>query len=418
MGYITDTDDMSADLPESTICLARQPILNLDGSIIAYEMLFRQINASEANVIDGTSATADVIMNVFNNIGLNNVIGNKKAFINFDKYFLQNDILNILPKDRVVLEILEDVVVDAELLTQLKSLVTSGYTLAIDDFIDNESTQQLFDIVEIMKIDISDYTKEQLAEYTQLGKQHNLKLLAERVETKEDYVMCKELGFELYQGYYFSKPEYIEQQSIPSSKISIISILNDIMQEKPINDIQKQIMHDVSISYKLLRYINSAGLRRDTEIESIQDAICLIGVKPLYRWLSLFLFTNDSENGTELVSSLLSTALMRAFFLEHLAIQTNKVIANDLFILGIFSYLDTLLSMPFCDILNDIQINDNIKNALLSHSGPYNDYYQLAILMDKADDTLLVDTINNLNLSDRNITAANLYAMQSTNNIL
>lgn len=297
---------MSTSPPESTICLARQPILDLKGAIIAYEMLFRQINASEANVIDGTSATADVIMNVFNNIGLNNVIGNKKAFINFDKYFLQNDILNILPKDRVVLEILEDVVVDAELLTQLKSLVTSGYTLAIDDFIDNESTQQLFDIVEIMKIDISDYTKDQLAEYTQLGKQHNLKLLAERVETKEDYVMCKELGFELYQGYYFSKPEYIEQQSIPSSKVSIISILNDIMQEKPIDDIQKQIMHDVSISYKLLRYINSAGLRRDTEIESIQDAICLIGIKPLYRWLSLFLFTNDSENGTELVSSLLS----------------------------------------------------------------------------------------------------------------
>lgn len=409
---------MTNTVPETKICLARQPILDLNESIIAYEMLFRQINATGANVIDGTSATADVIMNVFNNIGLSNVIGNKKAFINFDGYFLQNDIINILPKDRVVLEILESVVIDDNLFTQLKALVASGYTLAIDDFIDNESTRQLFDIVEIMKIDISDYSKDQLIEYSKLGIQHNLTLLAERVETKEEFEMCKELGFQLYQGYFFAKPEYIEHQAIPSNKMAIMTILNDIMADKPISDIEKQILQDVSVSYKLLRYINSAGLRRDTEIQNIQDVIRLIGIKPLYRWLSLFLFTNDSQNDKNTISSLFSTALMRAFFLEYIALQTNKKIANDLFILGIFSYLDTLLSMPFSEILEDISISENISNALLNQSGPYNDYYQLALLVDMVDDNKLASRLSNLNLTEKDITAATLFAMESTNKLL
>ena len=411
---------MNSPLPTSTsesrVCLARQPILNLNESIIAYEMLFRQINATEANVIDGTAATADVIINLFNNIGLNNVIGNKKAFINFDQYLIQNDVINILPSDRVVLEVLEDITVDSSLFSQLKSLVNSGYTLAIDDFIDNESTQQLFNIVEIMKIDISDYSEEQLAEYAKLGKQHNLKLLAERVETREEFQLCKALGFELYQGYFFAKPEYIEQHSIPSSKMSIICILNDIMADKPIDDIQQQITLDMSLSYKLLRYINSAGLRRDSEISNIQDAVQLIGIKPLYRWLSLFLFANDSNTNNDSNSSLFVTALTRGFFLEYIATHTNKNnIANDLFILGLFSYLDTLLQMPFTTILEEISIHDNIKNALLTKTGPYNEYYQLALSNDAGN---ITPNIASMGINETLITDANIYAMQSANTLL
>jgi len=409
------TETTTQSTSETKVCLARQPILNLSESIIAYEMLFRQINATEANVIDGTAATADVIMNLFNNIGLSKVIGNKKAFINFDKYFIQNDIINILPKDRVVLEILEDVIVDKELFKQLQTLVNSGYSLAIDDFIDNESTQQLFKLVDIMKIDITDYTKKQLIDYSKLGKQHNLKLLAERVETREEFIFCKELGFELFQGYFFAKPEYIEKQAIPSNKMSIITILNDIMADKPNDSIEKQITQDVSLSYKLLRYLNSAGLRRDSEINNIQDAIKLIGIKPLYRWLSLFLFTNDNNCNDESLNSLFTTALTRGFFLEYIANKTDKKISNDLFILGIFSYLDTLLNMPFSEILSEIYIHDNIKNALLSQSGPYQDYYELALLNDTNE---IPSNLKSLKINLDIITDANVYAMQSTNNLL
>ncbi len=401
--------------PESRVCLARQPILDLNESIVAYEMLFRQINATNANVIDGTAATADVIMNLFNNMGLSSVIGNKKAFINFNEYFIQNDIINILPKDRVVLEVLEDVTVDEKLFTQLKSLVQTGFTLAIDDFIDNESTQKLFELVKIMKIDISDYSREQLLEYAKLGQQHKLTLLAERVETKEEFLICKEMGFELYQGYFFAKPEYIEQQAIPSNKVAIINILNDIMANKDIADIERKISQDVSISYKLLRYINSAGLRRDTEIESIQAVIQLLGVKPLYRWLSLFLFTNDNNSNND--SGLFVTALTRAFFLEQIAKQTNPAIANDLFILGIFSYLDTLLKMPFSEALKDISIPENIKAALLEKKGPYNNYYQLALLVDTENYDALATILDSLNLSANQVTDAHLSAMQTANNL-
>jgi len=412
---LTDINSMPDTSSESKVCLARQPILNLNESIIAYEMLFRQINATDANVIDGTAATADVIMNLFNNMGLSSVIGNKKAFINFNEYFIQNDIINILPKDRVVLEILENVTVDDKLFSLLKSLVQAGFSLAIDDFIDNDSTQKLFEIVKIMKIDISDYSSEQLLEYVKLGQQHKLTLLAERVETKEEFLMCKEMGFELYQGYFFAKPEYIEQQAIPSNKAAIINILNDIMANNDIADIERKISQDVSISYKLLRYINSAGLRRDTKIESIRAVIQLLGVKPLYRWLSLFLFTNDNGNND---SSLFVTALTRAFFLEYIAKQVNQKIANDLFILGIFSYLDTLLKMPFSEALKDISIPENIKTALLEQSGPYNDYYQLSLLIDTDNFNELATILNSLNLVESQITEAHLYAMQTANSLL
>jgi len=402
-------------LTESRVCLARQPILNLSQSIIGYEMLFRTINSSEANVIDGTAATADIIINLLSNIGLSNVIGNKKAFINFDEHLIQNDVVNILPKDRVVLEVLENVVVDDFVLAQLKSLVQSGYTLAIDDFIDNESTQQLFNLVKILKIDISDYSKDQLKKYAEMGKQHNLQLLAERVETKDEFMFCKELGFELFQGYFFAKPEYIEKQSIPSNKMSIITILNDIMSDQPIEYIQQQVSQDVSLAYKLLRYINSAGLRRDREISNIMDAVQLIGTKPLYRWLSLLLFTDDKNCISESTISLFVTALTRGFFLEYIANQTNKTIANDLFILGIFSYLDTLLKMPFSEILEELYIHDNIKEALLSSSGPYYEYYQLAI---ENDQNRFSMQDNQLKLSEDTINNANLYAMQAANNLL
>ena len=402
----------------SKVCLARQPILDLQQSVVGYEMLFRQINASQANVIDDTAATADVITNLFSNIGLEQVIGNKKAFINFDKYLIQNDVISILPKDRVVLEVLETVTVDKELFNQLKALVANGYTLAIDDFIDNESTQQLLKIVKVLKIDISDYSEEQLKRYAQLGQQHKLTLLAERVETREEFNMCQAMGFELYQGYFFAKPEYIEKHSIPSSKLAIMQILNDIMADHDIEEIEKKITLDVSLSYKLLRYINSAGLRRDKEISSIQNAIQLIGVKPLYRWLSLFLFTNDDQNCEE-THSLFETALMRAFFLEYIAAKVNRQLANDLFILGIFSYLDTLLKMPFSEILDDIYIPENIKQALLSQSGPYNNYYQLALSIDSDNDiNQLQNILTSLELTEEDITNANIYAMQSANNIL
>ncbi len=405
---------MSDTTPASKVCLARQPILDCQSSIIAYEMLFRQINASAANVIDGTAATADVIMNLFNNMGLSSVIGNKKAFINFNDTFLETDIINILPKDRVVLEILETVEITEQLFAHLKALTEAGFTLAIDDFIDNDSTHQLFHLAKIMKIDISDYSTEQLQRYAKLGQQHKLTLLAERVETQDDFTMCKEMGFELYQGYFFAKPEYIEQSTIPSSKLAIISILNDITADKPIEDIERKISHNVSVSYKLLRYINSAGLRRDMEVDSIRSVIQLLGIKPLYRWLSLFLFTNDNNND----ANLFVTALTRAFFLEYIAQQTDKKLANDLFILGIFSYLDTLLKMPFSEALKDISIPENIKMALLEQSGPYNNYYQLALLVDSNDFTQLAAMMKKLKLSDSQVTDAHLYAMQMATSLL
>ena len=265
-----------------------------------------------------------------------------------------------------------------------------------------------------MKIDISDYSTEQLQRYAKLGQQHKLTLLAERVETQDDFTMCKEMGFELYQGYFFAKPEYIEQSTIPSSKLAIISILNDITADKPIEDIERKISHNVSVSYKLLRYINSAGLRRDMEVDSIRSVIQLLGIKPLYRWLSLFLFTNDNNND----ANLFVTALTRAFFLEYIAQQTDKKLANDLFILGIFSYLDTLLKMPFSEALKDISIPENIKMALLEQSGPYNNYYQLALLVDSNDFTQLAAMMKKLKLSDSQVTDAHLYAMQMATSLL
>lgn len=365
-------------------CLARQPILNEKNQIVAYELLFRQPGATVANVTNDTMATYSVITNAFMNIGINSVLGNKTAFINIDSDFLQSDVLRLLPKERVVFEILETVEVSNELICTLNELRKMGYKFALDDFIYHKDRAALIEYADIIKIDISLLDQDQLIEHTKICKQPNIELLAERVETINQFELCKSLGFTLFQGFFFAKPTTLSQKDIPANQIRVIDIMNKLTSDVENEEIIRAISHDLPLSYKLLKFVNSAGATCGKELTSIENALNMIGRKPLYQWLSILLYLNVGEDSQE-NNILFELAIYRGRLLELCGELSNKKNSHELFILGTFSCLDVLLKQTFKTIFKDLIAPILIKQALLEKSGPYFHYLELVAALDSAD---------------------------------
>ncbi len=408
---------------ENEVCLARQPILNKNNEIIAYELLFRDCRLhTSAQFPNATEATATVLINLFNNMGFEQVLGDKLAFINLDTYLLQNDILELLPPQNVVLEILETVKVTPGLIHYVKKLTQKGYVFALDDFIYSEDFQPLLSLCSIMKIDITQLDRTQLAKHVALGKRYNMQLLAERVETQEEVETCKALGFDYFQGYFFAKPLTLSQKNIPQNKLPLLNAMQLLMSDDADNkmkELEEIVSHDVGLSYKLLKFLNSPifGTRK---IQSIKEALVFLGNKQLYRWLSLLLFSNS--NGDPASQSLLSTALIRATFLEELAKIKCPKEGNNLYLLGLFSYLEALLNIPIAQILDKMLVPHEIEEALLSQSGKYQPYLQLVLLLENSQSEQIPITITKLldllGLSINDINQAQLQAMQVANTLL
>jgi len=401
---------MQALIPNQA-CLARQPILNEKNQIVAYELLFRQRGATVANVTNDTMATYSVITNAFMNIGFNSVLGNKTAFINIDSDFLQSDILRLLPKEKVVFEILETVEVSNKLIWTLNELRNMGYKFALDDFIYHKDRAELIEYANIIKIDISLLDQEQLIEHVKICKRPDIELLAERVETINQLELCKSLGFTLFQGFFFAKPTILSQKDIPANQIRVLEIMNKLTSDVENEEIVRAISHDLPLSYKLLKFVNSAGATCGRVLSSIDDALNMIGRKPFYQWLSILLYLNAGEESQK-NNVLFELAIYRGRLLELCGELGNQKNSHELFILGTFSYLDALLMQTFKTIFKDLVAPIFIKQALLEKSGPYFDYLELITALENADvreiescATRVGITVSNLNNAQLSATA-------------
>jgi EAL and modified HD-GYP domain-containing signal transduction protein len=219
---------MLAKFPK-TAFVGRQPIYNCEMQVVAYELLFRggEFHTS-AEIIDADKATSQVLLNTFLEFGLDNIVGELPAFINLSRGFLLGHYQLSLPPDRVVLEVLEGIVVSEELITSLRSLSKQGYTIALDDFIYEQRYRELVDIANIVKIDLLMLTKDTLKEHVRLLRQHEVKLVAEKVETQDDFEFCRALGFDYYQGFFFAKPKTLGAQCIPINRLAVLRILAEL----------------------------------------------------------------------------------------------------------------------------------------------------------------------------------------------
>jgi c-di-GMP-related signal transduction protein len=350
----------------SEIYIGRQPIYDRKLDVYAYELLFRAASDNSANFTDGDKATSDVIVNTFLEIGLDNIVGNRLAFINLTRTFFVGEHTISLPRDRVVLELLEDIEADEEVVNSVKRLSEQGYSIALDDFIYHESLQPLVQLADIVKIDIMAMSRDEIREHVQALRQHPLRLLAEKVETQEEHDYCMELGFDYFQGYFFAQPKVIRGQRLPNNRLAILKLLSRLQDpEITSKQLEELIAQDVAFSYRILRYVNSAAYAPPRKIESIHQAVVRLGLQTIKTWTTLLAMSQVDNKPAELVV----TAMIRGKMAEEMARALNAEQPDSFFTVGLFSALDALMDNSMEEILTQLPLADHIADALLHKGG-------------------------------------------------
>ncbi|THC46262.1 EAL and HDOD domain-containing protein [Massilia sp. Mn16-1_5] len=375
-------------IPADEFFLARQPILGRGEHLVAYELLFRAAaEHDDARLTDGASATAAVIAHA-SQLGLEQVVGNKLAFVNVDDVVLMSDYVRFLPPNKVILEILETVKPTEPLLARIAELKELGFTFALDDVVHHsEEVEQLLGLVDVVKIDLQGVAPEALAHLAASLRKANKKLLAEKVETQQEFRLCLELGFEYFQGYYFARPVILSGRKITPSELVILHLLELINSDADDAAIETAVKRDPLISLNLLRLVNSRAAGPEHRIESISEALVQLGRKQLRRWLQILMFAAPGSK-VELNSPLLQLATTRGKLLELMSLEVYPLDVNGAeraFTVGIMSLADALFSMPMADILDNVELADDVRAALLERSGDLGAMLVVVERLEKAD---------------------------------
>lgn len=364
------------------IFVGRQPIFDRDLRVYAYELLFRAGHDNQAGFIDGDQATSKVISNAIVEFGLDDIVGDRLAFLNLTRGFLTGTLDIPLPRERLVLEILEDIEPDQTVIDSVKALREQGYSLALDDFLYRDTLKPLIPFCDIIKIDIMPMDEAQIREHVELLKDYPAKLLAEKVETQAEYEFCHALGFDYFQGYFLARPEVVKGKEITPNGLASVRLLAQLQDpEITPGQLEELISQDVGLSYKLLRYINSAFFALPKPIESIRQAVVYLGLQALKTWATLLVLTGTEDKPSEL----LKLALQRAKLCELLARAAGDGRADTYFTVGLFSSIEALIEIPLADILPNMPFSDDVKSALLEHCGPFGEALQCALALEQAD---------------------------------
>lgn len=351
---------------EPSVLLARQPIFDLNMKTVAYELLYRSSDGAGPTLpFNGTQATAKVILHAYSNILQDGKIKTVPAFINFNADWLYNGNLPELDPDALVLEILEDVSLSEEILMRMKSLVDAGYRLALDDFIYDRSWEPALELAKIVKIDIQQLSPTQLIEHVEELKLRNITLLAEKIETHQEYQFCKSLGFKLFQGYFFCRPQLIEGCEHKANSMTLLNLINELENPKTdLDKIESIVSRDPELVIRLLKIVNSARFAPSREISNISEAIVAIGFNELKKWSLLISISRMNTTGNELISEVLTRA--KACELASTKFGINPANA---FLMGMLSGMDALLNLPLEDVINQLCLSEEISDALLKYEG-------------------------------------------------
>lgn len=353
-----------------SIFVARQPIFDLHERVTAYELLYRRdAERLEAEGVDASTMSARVITNAFLGIGVREITGGVPAFVNFTRDRLLDRTWELLDAREVVVELLESVRCDDETLGACRALRTAGFRLALDDFVYDPTFDPILELAWVVKVDVLGRDDAELRPVVRELKRFDVKLLAERVETEEVHARCKALGFDLFQGYFYARPETLQKEDLEATQITILRLLN-LLRDPDVADAQLEeaFRGDPALTYKLLRIVNSAALG-GRGIESIPHAVRLVGRGPLHKWLAVLLAGSFAAQGganTELAL----TALARARLMELVAERSNrKLPAHPLFMTGLFSLMDALMRAPMDRVLARVEVAPDVKSALLTRTG-------------------------------------------------
>ena len=366
-----------------TIYVARQPIYDRRLSRIGYELLYRTGDVETARVTSGPHASAQVIVNAFINIGVDRLVGSAFAFFNVPEALVVNDALLPMFHEQTVLEIHPDVPPSASVLAGVRRLKDRGFSIALDDFTDKSSRRALLELADYVKIDTLAQDRDSISTQLAAAKDAKVATIALRVETPEKHAECLELGFDYFQGYFYCRPQTLQDKAIAPNRAVVLGLLNKLA-DPNINfrDLEVTLAADVAVSYKLLRYANSAafGLRR--EVTSLRDAIVLVGINTIRNWASLILL-DRVQSGKP--AELIKTAMVRAGTCDWMAAQRHVSLRPQAFITGLFSVVDAIMDMPMARLLDDLALSAPIKFALLSYEGELGRMLREAVLYEQGN---------------------------------
>lgn len=388
------------------IFVGRQPIFDTSMRVFAYELLFR--SSSEQNhavILGGDAASAQVMMNVFGDLGLAEVVGEHKAFINFTEGLLLHENRPFFPRKQVVIEVLENVKVTPKLISALKDLREAGFTIALDDYVFNPELKVLEAFADMIKIDILAVGPKMLMEHVGTLKAKGVQVLAEKVETREQFEFCKRIGIDYFQGYFFAKPKIIKGQSLPANKLTTLQLLANVYDpEVSMVSLGKIISKDVALSQKLMKFASTIGNGRAAELTSIQDAVMRFGLDRLKSWSSMLVLSGIDDKPVELFT----TSLIRAKFCELVGTKVGDMSRDTYFTVGLFSTLDAVMDMALEDLLLQMKFDQRISKALLDKDGSLGITLQAVIAMERGE----VDFVLPKGVSGTELSKFYLEAMQ------
>lgn len=362
------------------IYLGRQAIYDTKMDVFAYELLYRGSEKNVSGVVDGDSATSSVITNSITLFGLEKLTEGKRAFINFTKKLILEEMPVMFDKSTVVVEILEDIVPDEAFLEACRSLKEKGYVLALDDYcLQNEAMAiELLKIVDIVKVDFLLTTPVERAEIVKRYKQYKLLFLAEKVENETEYQEAIDAGYKLFQGFFFSKPAVVSTKDFRGQTYNYIKILEELDVEEPnFNAITNIFESDVALSYRLLKLLNSAAFQTASRVKSINHALVILGLREIRKWVMLMMMRDISENRPD---ELMRLSLVRGKFCELLMSETsNRSRKTEAFLVGIFSMIDLLVGQELSAVLDEVPLDKDVKGALLGEDNLFSKILDLTV---------------------------------------
>jgi len=366
------------------IFIARQPIFDLKKKVYAYELLYRAGEQNQSNVIDGDQATSSVVANTLMLIGLDSLTQGRMAFINFTRQLIEDEIPTVFSNEILVVEILEDVIPNPEFVKACRRLKESGYILALDDFVLDYPYDNVVDLVDIIKVDFLLTSPNERREIIRKYQGRNLRFLAEKVETLEQFEEAVQAGYTYFQGYFFSKPVIMKHKDIKPATFNYIKILEELDGPEPeYENIASIIEYDVSLSYKLLRIINSAAFYTNSRVTSIKHALVMLGFKEIRKWISIIMLRELSEDKPdEIVRVCLLRGKMGETLAKHFGLKSRK---TEVFLMGMFSMIDTLMNQEMSEALKQLPLEEDVKAGILGEANPFSDLLKMVIAYEKGN---------------------------------
>ncbi len=396
--------------------MARQPILDARVKTFGYELLFRSGLEPYFRSDNGDQASSSVVVDGFFLFGMQTLTEGRKAFINFTRNILLRQVATLLPKEQVIVEILENVEPDAEVVEACKSLKTQGYTIALDDFVLREGMAPLIDLADIIKVDFMATPPEDRKALARALRSRGIKLLAEKVETHEQHQEAMTLGYDYFQGYFFSRPQIVQSRDVPAYKLNYIMLMQAISREEPnFLEIESIIKREPSLTYKLLRYLNSAAFAFNREITSIRHALSLLGLSEVQKWISLVALAGM---GADKPAVLAITAMVRAKMCETLAARTHfQGKSLDLFLVGLLSVIDAILQRPIEEILRQLSVSKDVLCTLTDGNTALRPVLDLVLAMETGNWPVVSRLSESLRVGELVVSESYIQAVQWSNQV-